>query len=630
MAHAIVVPGSRWLRQVWYDDLGPLLESLIDSLAADLKARRLALWILRLDGRHFLEDPPPNRYMRSRPVRQKDSKNNRTDLIGEEAVDLIDPEGPAHRALVLEAVSPTFYQCPLGYPRALPEDDFLYPLLERDAPACVALEKGLEKLLGLPEPAGCFQWVCRLASGTQTIGLIAVELDSPDTGGFEARFQEVWKQHVPHWERLQLEASLVRRTHILEAIQAVGNTITSQLEIHDILQSVVEQATVLMKAKTASLMLVNPETNELVLESVYGSSPDYIRKPNLDIETSLIGRVVKSGRPIMVRDVRACEAYQHREMAHSEGLVSLLSVPLHWRDRCMGALNVYAARRYRYTADNVYLLTLLASQSAIAIQNARTLSQAKNLEEQVHDLDKRSLIGELAAGVAHEIRNPLAVVKMLIDNWESHNSTESEDIQVIASQLLGINRCVTQLLEVARPRPSEFEWTSLSHEIHSIFQLLRLRLRDQGIDLHIDLPVGIPDVHVDVSRLRQLLMNLLLNALNVMPNGGRISVQARQVADREFDLQAGETIVPYDFSRSLPSGEESAVCLSLADTGGGIRDEEVRGIFEPFKTHTPGGFGLGLVVVKRIVEEHQAGLKVLNRPGEGLSFYLFLRAKRNP
>ncbi|MBK7494174.1 MAG: GAF domain-containing protein [Candidatus Omnitrophica bacterium] len=615
------------MRQVWYDDLGPILESLVASLAADLKAERLALWILRLDGRHFLEDPPRNRYMRPRSPQKGCTKPQPSGLIDEEDVDLIDPEAPAHRALVLEAVFPEFCQCPLGFPRTLPEDDFLYRLMESDQRECVPLGGRPVELLGLPEPAGRYQWICRLANGRQMLGLIAVEPGPAAPADFGPAFEQAWKKHVIQWERLQLEASLARRTRILEAIQAVGNTITSQLEIHDILQSVVEQATVLMKAKTASLMLVNPETNELVLESVYGSSPDYIRKPNLDIETSLVGRVVKSGRPIMVRDVRACEAYQHRELAHSEGLVSLLSVPLRWRDRCMGALNVYAARRYRYTADNIYLLTLLASQSAIAIQNARTLSQAKHLEEQVHDLDKRSMIGELAAGVAHEIRNPLAVVKMLIDNWESHNAAEAEDIRVIASQLHGINRCVTQLLEVARPRPSEFDWITLPREIQAIVQLLRLRLRDQGIDLLIDLPEELPEVRVDVSQLRQLLMNLLLNALNVMPQGGRISVHAWRMEGREMDSIQGETIVPFSQAGDSEGLQQPVVCLSLSDTGGGIREDEVRGIFEPFKTGTPGGFGLGLVVVKRIVEDHGAGLKVLNHPGEGLTFFLFLRAR---
>jgi signal transduction histidine kinase len=503
--------------------------------------------------------------------------------------------------------------------------------------------------------------MCRLENQGLLLGLVGLTRPASTCDDFPNLFASVWEHQKNQWEQLQLETALARRTEILEVIQAVGNTITSQLEIHDILQSVVEQATILMKAKTASLMLVNRETNELVLESVYGSSPDYIRKPNLDISTSLIGRVIRSGKPLMVRDVRECSAYQHRELAGSEGLVSLLSVPLKWRDTCMGALNVYSARRYRYTRDNVDLLSLLASQSAIAIQNAQTLSQAKRLEAQVHDLDKRSLVGELAAGVAHEIRNPLTVVTMLIDAWEAHDANEAEDLQVISTQLKGINRCVTQLLEIAKPRPLEMSWVNLEHEIAASLQVLRIRFEDQGVALQLSLAPNLPVVHVDSARFHQLLMNLCLNALNAMLQGGKISLSTAQTTPAAFECLPGTTIVPWKgWGVSLPSlcGErlgasphppsfplstaeresrgELFVLLSLADAGGGIqvnREEhstltayqcDLKEIFEPFRSQTPGGFGLGLSVVKRIVEEHQAGLKVYNQPGKGLTFFLLL------
>lgn len=611
---------------MWYDELGLVLEPLIAALAEALSSRVLAVWILRLDGRHFLEDAPATRLrpvgLRKPSLRSIPEASDST-YTAFDRVELVDPGGPPHTALVLESLYPEFVRLPIGFPRTTAADSPLYAFLDPLAPICTRLEDWPADLPSLPVEMGQARWVCRLQNREQCLGLIG--LVCPDHGeDLTPLFEDIWQSQLPHWERLQLETTLLRRTETLEAIQAVGNTITSQLDIHDILQSVVEQATILMKAKTSSLMLVDTEQNELILESVYGSTPDYIRKPNLDIDSSLIGRVVRTGRPVMVRDVRACHDYQHRDLASSEGLVSLLSVPLKWRDTCMGALNVYSARRYRYTVDNVYLLSMLASQSAIAIQNARTLSQAKRLEEQVHDLDKRSLVGELAAGVAHEIRNPLAVVKMLLDSWESHNDTEKEDIQVISTQLKGINRCVSQLLEIARPRPPEFGWVHLDREIPAILQLLRVRLRDQNVDVSVGIREGTPPVQADSSRFRQMVMNLLLNALNVMPKGGKISVHAERWGADGFLWLPGQVILPPgDPSQESPR-DDVHVLLSLTDTGGGIRDEEVRGIFEPFQSRTPGGFGLGLSVVKRIAEEHQAGLKVWNQPGKGLTFHLLL------
>ncbi len=613
---------------MWYDELGPVLEPLIAGLAACLSARAMGVWILRQDGRHFLEYPPVTRLLNSSGMNERSHRSSQdTDsnpYTAFDQVEIVDPEGPPHTALVLESLYPEFIRPPLGYPRATPPGSSLYSFLENTLPDCSQAGDWPDDLPPLPLEPGEERWLCRLMNRDRCLGLIGVVRSAQNGADFPPLFESVWHSQIPQWERLQLEATLARRTQTLEAIQAVGNTITSQLEIHDILQSVVEQATILMKAKTSSLMLVAPDNKELVLESVYGSSPDYIRKPNLDIDNSLIGRVVRSGRPVMVRDVRACQAYQHRELANSEGLVSLLSVPLKWRDTCMGALNVYSARRYRYTEDNVYLLSMLASQSAIAIQNARTLSQAKRLEEQVHDLDKRSLVGELAAGVAHEIRNPLAVVKMLIDSWESHNDTEREDIQVISTQLKGINRCVTQLLEIARPRPPEIGWVYLERELPAILQLLRVRLHDQDVDTSLDIKAGTPPVQADPSRFRQMVMNLLLNALNVMPSGGKISVHAERWGADGFYWLPGQVILSPEAPGQDQPGKRIYALLSLSDTGGGLRDEEVRGIFEPFQSHTPGGFGLGLSVVKRIAEEHQAGVKVQNEPGAGLTIHLLM------
>lgn len=606
---------------MWFEELGPILTPVLAGLAAELKVQTLAIWILREDGRHFLEESPP-----SHELFQAFADGIHAPPFGREegfeSAYIADPEDPADRELVLEAVHPHLQRPPIGFPRALPVGSELFRFLD-PAHEPVGMVGPLEGMLpdGLAEGRPGW-WAARLEGDGQIRGVIAFPIPETAEGDVPSRFLLALESQSWRWDKLRAEAALARRTATLEAVQAVGNTITSQLEIHDVLQSVVEQATVLMRAKTASLMLVNSEGDQLVLESIYGASPDYLRNPSLDIATSLIGSVVRTGRPVVVRDVRTCQGYVRRELAKSEGLVSLLSVPIKWRESVIGALNVYSARRYRYNEDGVYLLSMLASQCAIAIQNARTVSQAKILEEQVHDLDKRSLVGELAAGVAHEIRNPLAVVKMLIDSWESRNDAEREDIEVITSQLHGINRCVSQLLEIARPQPVEFTPVDLRKQVTNILQLLRVRLRDQGTEVFLDLPENLPPLRADASRFRQMLMNILLNALNVMPQGGRIAVRASVMEPWDFSGLPGDLVVAPPDENLADWSAGPAVMLSLSDTGGGLHTGDSREIFVPFRTHTSGGFGLGLSIVKRIVEDHQAGLKVHNKPGEGLEFEL--------
>ena len=608
--------------EFWYDNLGTTLVPLLSDLGTRLDASPLALWILRQDGRHFLEESPPRDFYEVQGGIGSGEAGDREPLF--DPVDVVGPNEVPLRALFLEALWPGEVGPAVTSPRTIPEDTELHAHAESGEPTVKRIRFPLDS----PAIPKVFLdrngWVCRLETPGQVIGLVGTTQDKPPA--FPDCFAKVWKEVSRDWIELQLEASLARREEIFRAIQAIENTITSQLDVHDILQAVVEQATVLMKAKIASLMLLDEKANQLVLESVYGSSPDYLKKPDLDVDRSLLGRVVKTARPLMVRDVRTCPQYSHRNLAKSEGLVSLLSVPLRWHETSMGVLNVYSARRYKYNRDNVYLLSMLASQSAIAIQNARTVRKTKFLENQIHEMDKLSLVGELAAGVAHEIRNPLAAVGMLVDSWTPADEGQAQDLDVISTQLQGINRCVTQLLEMAKPGLPEISPVDMAQEITNTLQTLRVRIRDQEIEVRTQFPEDLPWIHADASRFRQLLMNLLLNSLNAMPRSGVIALKAERSNHESFQNLPGKAIVNRDVSRESEGVHDTQhVLLTLSDTGGGIEVRDVREMFEPFHTSSTRGFGLGLSVVKRLAEEHHSPLKIHNTLGEGITYYILFQ-----
>lgn len=603
------------------EDLSPTFNILIGRLAERLGPAPLACWLLQLDGRHFLEESPVADIplVRSYPRFPSDEPNLAEPphtIFG--PVELVDADSPPMEQLILSMVHPDAY-IPMGQSRLVPSDFELQTLIH-DGSQPIRRMRLPDHHPSIPEALrGRECWVQRIGDGSRLYGLLA----TPDGGDPEIpeRMNAAWRKERRVWRELQFESALVRRTETLLAIKSVGDTITSQIDLQEIMHSVVEQATVLMKAKISSLMLVDEERNELVLEWVYGSTPEYVEKPNLNIDSSLLGKVVRTRRPLMVREVQSCEAYLHRDLAKSEGLVSLLSVPLLWRESCIGVLNVYSAQRFKYTRDGIYLLYMLASHSAIAIQNARALQKTKHLEHQIHELDKRSLVGEFAAGVAHEIRNPLAVVKMLVDNWETQDHLQMEDLRVISTQLNEMNRCVTELLETSKSQPAQIAPMRLGDEVSTILTLIRVRVQDQEIGVRVDIPQDLPRVLADPSRVRQMLMNILLNALNVMPKGGTLSITAQSIWRDESQWLEGIPIVESPHQLPQEAYQDRFVLLQLEDSGGGVDPgTHLRQLFEPFHTTSAQGFGIGLSVVKRIAEEGKIGLKVQNLPGQGLIF----------
>ena len=176
----------------------------------------------------------------------------------------------------------------------------------------------------------------------------------------------------------RLYADLQNRIGELHAIFEIDKAITSAIDLESVLQQIVQMSLVLLDAKTSSIMLLDEDSQELVLAASHGLSAEYVSKGNIKVGESIAGRVVKEGRPIAVRDIRSDPLHAYPEHARREGLCSLLSVPLSLKDRVIGVLNLYTGEPRNFTPHEINLFTSLASQAAIAIENARLF---ESLEE---------------------------------------------------------------------------------------------------------------------------------------------------------------------------------------------------------------------------------------------------------
>jgi len=222
-------------------------------------------------------------------------------------------------------------------------------------------------------------------------------------------------------------------------------------------------------------------------------------------------------------------------------------------------------------------------------------------EEQLLQSQRLVVIGEMAAMIAHEIRNPLAGMSLclrLLRDHEDDAATRRMCYDDLAEGIRRINDTVTRALDFSKARPPSPSRCSVARMIAHAQELAATSLRKSGVELHTELPDDLPPITADSVHLEQLFVNLILNACKAMPNGGRVTVRAR--------------------------AEGGMLHAEVADTGVGIAPDHAERIFDPFTSHFAVGAGLGLALCRRIVNAHGGTLHVESHPGTGSTFRIAL------
>jgi signal transduction histidine kinase len=236
----------------------------------------------------------------------------------------------------------------------------------------------------------------------------------------------------------------------------------------------------------------------------------------------------------------------------------------------------------------------------------RLLEDRRQREREVMRADQLAMVGQIAAGVAHELRNPLTSVKMLVQTnlrEATRLGFPSEDLEIIEQEIRRMERTLQRFLDFARPPKPERRPVSLDALVDQTFALVEGRARRQGVSLRFARPPVPLVAEADEDQIRQLLVNLVLNALDAMPDGGEIEVRLEEHGD--------------DYSE-----------LMVLDTGPGIPDSLFPTLFDPFVSTKETGIGLGLAVSHRIASGNGGELSAVNRPEGGACFVLRLPSSR--
>ena len=399
-----------------------------------------------------------------------------------------------------------------------------------------------------------------------------------------------------------------KHSETLIAVAKIGELVTRPLDSPEILRQVVEITADIMKVDVCSVYLYDSSGDTLVLEATIGLKDDAVGRVRINPGEGITGRAAKQGRTVAVSDVTLDKRNKYIPITGEEDFRSLLSVPLKFHDELIGVINVQTRKPRTFQQNERRLLKTIAHQVSGLIRNARlyenVLSANSELERANKKLvqsEKMAALGRLAATLSHELRNPLAGLKgatQLLLKKTGANDERRQYVNLILDEVGRLGRIAEDLLLFARPRELQYEAIDANKIIEDALLLIFQNLTSKGIKLHKRLS-KLPKINADSDKFKQVVVNILLNAIDAMPDGGKLFVSSGVI-------------------RNDP-GSAGITTFQFKDTGEGISGEILEHVFEPFYTTKATGVGLGLAVCKAIIEEHGGSITVTSSIDSDLS-----------
>lgn len=383
-----------------------------------------------------------------------------------------------------------------------------------------------------------------------------------------------------------LYAQVNKKAAQLETLFSIAETIISQTTLDDVLTLITRETCQLMDATLCALFLLDEQAGSLVQRAQFGGRRRNSEPIVLPVEDSRLGVAINSRKPVYLTDARKSDTFEHMEMAEAEGLVSMLAVPLTAASEVLGVLTVYTGAPHRFSNEEIKLLSTLANYSAIAIQRARLHEQTVSVEERLRQNERLSTLGLLAAEFSHEIRNPLTVMKMMLHSLGKtipDDAQNRKDLDIIQQKVDQLNETTERVLRFSRSSEPKFENVDLNKVVNEVVLLTRHQFRQSNIQISCTLEPNSPIVSGDPIQLEQALLNLVLNASQALDRDRRIFLSTRI--------------------------EEDHCTVEVRDTGRGISREYRDKLFQPFFSSKTGGTGLGLPIVKKIVDHHGGDIR---------------------
>ncbi|MEP7137252.1 MAG: GAF domain-containing protein [Chloroflexota bacterium] len=464
----------------------------------------------------------------------------------------------------------------------------------------------------------------------QTIGLLSVE--SAHTNAFNPYDESLLVVIASHlasladYTRLREEAE--GRARNLELIHEVVQQVIGLTDSREVAEITADLLARYFAYELAAVFIAD-ETGNLTIGGFGGASQNVVKRAMKSVEYPVIsgvtGHVFETGEGVVINDVLQDKRYTPIKgwQAGSE-----MCVAIREGSKILGIIDVESSSRNAFTHNDYIALESLAGILATVITSADqyqrlqiTISQLRSMQVELHDrmeaqrsaenrliqAAKLAAVGEMVAGIAHELNNPLTSVtgfSELVMESLPNDSEAHKDLELVLKEARRARDVVRRLLDFARQSESTRSHASMNEVVDDVVALSRHLIHTSGVELTITLQPDLPWVSMDSNQMKQVLLNLVHNALQAMPDGGEMEIKT-EAASRN---------------------DRSWVLVSVRDTGVGITQAEQARIFEPFYTTkgNRGGTGLGLSVTYGIITDHGGQIDVESQPGVGSKFMVWL------
>jgi two-component system, NtrC family, sensor kinase len=379
--------------------------------------------------------------------------------------------------------------------------------------------------------------------------------------------------------------------------------------VDEILEIVVWKTTELLDAKGAIFRILNRQTEQLELYAACGLGEKYLKKGPVSSYRHLVEPHRKKD-VIVIDDVFNDPRVQYPEEARQEGIRMILDIPLSLVDDEAGILRIYFSRHRIISDDLKDFMVSVGQQCSCAIDKARLIeAQQSRYDKLVIQTAKMSALGRMAAGIAHEINNPLAGILLYSSNMVKKvpdGGPLKEGLDIIVHETIRCRGIIQELLDFSREREPEKTLVNINDVIGKAMNILENEFRLNRISVETELSDDLTSSFLDENQMEQVFVNLLINAVEAMDDGGRIRIKTRTDAKGE------------------------CLRIEVEDTGGGLPQEGANRIFEPFFSTKVKGTGLGLAVSYGIIQNHMGDIRAYSEPGQGTHFVITVPLLTDP